>query len=120
MEAHEVALEYGGAPGIINRGLIESAIARPYTGYYRTISKKGAALTESVCRNHAFTDGNKRTCLALLNLLLERSGYRLHPVADEDLGEAVENLMIAVANGQMTFAQIEQWLKVRIKKKPAK
>jgi len=35
LEAHETALEYGGAQGITNFSSIESAIGRPYTGYYR-------------------------------------------------------------------------------------
>lgn len=77
LEAHNTAIKYGGLPGILNLSLVESAISRPYNGYCRPIRKKTAALIESVCRNHGFADGNKRTCLLLLVLLLDRSGYGL-------------------------------------------
>ncbi|MSO89334.1 MAG: hypothetical protein EXQ89_05135 [Rhodospirillaceae bacterium] len=50
----------------MNIGLIESAIARPYSGYYRSIVKKAAALLESMASNHGFADGNKRTTLILV------------------------------------------------------
>ena len=89
IEAHNTALIHGGQPGVINLNSIKSAIARPYDGYYRQIWKKGAALFESVCRNHGFTDGNKRTAVLLLVLLLERSGYQILPVHDEDIDEAI-------------------------------
>jgi death-on-curing protein len=36
--------EFGGLPGIRDVGAIESALARPYCGYYRAIEKKAAAL----------------------------------------------------------------------------
>ena len=89
IEAHNTALIHGGQPGVINLNSIKSAIARPYDSYYRQIWKKGAALFESVCRNHGFTDGNKRTAVLLLVLLLERSGYQILPVHDEDIDEAI-------------------------------
>ena len=39
---------FGGRGGVLNRGSIESAIGRPYSGYYRSIERKGAALIESL------------------------------------------------------------------------
>lgn len=114
-EAHDTALTYGGTPGVINLHLIESAIARPYSGYYRQIWKKAASLFESVCRNHGFTDGNKRTAVLLLDLLIERSGYELISLEDEDLNDAIENLAVDVANGILEVGQIEEWFRIRIK-----
>jgi death-on-curing protein len=53
--AHDYALSrYGGLPGIRDLGLIESALARPYSGYYRPIEKKAAALVHSLTLNHGF------------------------------------------------------------------
>src|SRR5438445_194495 len=46
--------------------MIESAIGRPYTGYYPRLHQKAAALVESLVRNHGFIDGNKRTAFIIL------------------------------------------------------
>jgi death-on-curing protein len=118
LEAHNTAIKYGGLPGILNLSLVESAISRPYNGYYRPIRKKAAALIESVCRNHGFADGNKRTCLLLLVLLLDRSGYGLARRGGEDRNRATEDMLIKVARGEMNFAQIEEWIDVRLVKRP--
>ena len=53
------ALLFGGLPGIRDLGLIESAVSRPFTGYYRSIESKAAALVQSMSGNHGFIDGNK-------------------------------------------------------------
>jgi death-on-curing protein len=67
LDAHERALTFGGLPGIRDLGAVQSAIARPYTGYYRKIEEKAAAIVESVAAGHCFTDGNKRTSLYLFD-----------------------------------------------------
>ncbi len=54
----------------------------------------------------------------LLLLLLERSGYDLQPRPNEDINDAIEDLAVSVANGEMDISQIEQWLKERIKVNP--
>src|SRR5581483_9899442 len=95
----------------------ESAIARPYSGYYRRIEQKAAALVESVAANHGFADGNKRTALILVYTLLERSGFELCPLlASESLNEAVEELILGVAEGKMPFDDMVHWFKSRIKR----
>ncbi len=98
-KAHDTASTHEGTPGVINLHLIESAIARPYNGYYRRILKKATSLFESICRNHGFTDGNKRTAVLLSELLIERSGYELVSDDNEDLDNAIEDLAVNVANG---------------------
>ena len=118
LEAHEVALRYGGADGIISLDLIEAAIGRPYTGYYLAIYKKAAALVESMCMNHGFTDGNKRTSLLLLEILLQRSGYKLRSLNGEELNKAVEDMLVSVASGDMVYGEVELWMKARIEKLP--
>ena len=117
IEAHDTALQYGGRAGVLSQAAIESAIGRPYSGYYRLIHQKASALIHSVCRNHGFTDGNKRTAVLLLGLFLDRSGYRLQALRGEDINLAIEDTMVAIANGDITYEQIEDWLKRRIRKK---
>ena len=115
LDAHERALRYGGRPGVINRGLIESAIVRPYSGYYRAIRFKAAALVESMAGNHGFVDGNKRTTLILLNLLLERSGYRLTPSeGGGSIQKEVEDMILDVVGKQLSFDDLAEWFRKRI------
>ena len=83
-----------------------SAIARPYHGYHRGIHEKAAALVEGVVRNHGFADANKRTSLYLVELLIQRSGYRL-TAPDEDIVETI----VAVADGRTAYPDLAQWFK---------
>jgi death-on-curing protein len=76
LAAHQTALLMGGVDGVRDVGLLESAIARPYSGYHRPVSRK-AALLHSLALNHGFVDGNKRTALLVLRVFLERSGYAI-------------------------------------------
>ena len=117
LEAHDIALTYGGLAGILNLGQLQAAIARPYVGYYRPIYSKAAALAESICRNHAFADGNKRTCFALVLLFLFRSDYEIRPIDGETIAESLEDLIVEIANGNRTFDQIEDWFKTHVRKK---
>jgi death on curing protein len=109
---------FGGLAGIPNPGLVASAIERPYNGHYRSISRKCAALVESVSRNHGFADGNKRTTIILLHTLLTRSGFKLCPCGEyEDLETAVEQTVIDVVTGALSFDKLEAWLQVRIRRR---
>ena len=73
LHQHDEALEDGGRPGILNEHAVRSALARPYHGYHRRIHEKAAALLHGIVSNHGFVDGNKRTGLYLIELLLRRS-----------------------------------------------
>ena len=64
--AHSRLIEaFGGAPRVRDRGALESALARPQSGYYADIIQQAAALLESLSQNHPFVDGNKRTAIAV-------------------------------------------------------
>jgi death-on-curing protein len=111
LSAHRLALTFGGLDGILNPPLIESALARPYCGYYPRISEKAAALAESMARNHGFADGNKRTTVILLDILVQNSGYSLEPVGEEDIEKALEETIVKVADGKMPFEDLASWFK---------
>jgi death-on-curing protein len=115
LEAHHYALAFGGLPGIRHEPGIRAAIGRPYSGYYRAIERKAAALFESVACGHAFTDGNKRTAVLLVDLLLERSGYRLVPAtARENLTTEYEAFALWVITEHPDFDDIVAWYRARI------
>ncbi|WP_299505735.1 type II toxin-antitoxin system death-on-curing family toxin [Cypionkella sp.] len=108
--AHDEALSYGGREGVTSLHLIQSALARPYSGYHSPIAKKVAALLHSVVANHGFVDGNKRTAWLLAELLVERSGYRLNIPDDEP----IDDLVVGVASGDVDFDALVQWFRERL------
>lgn len=55
-------------------GLLEVALYRPQTGYYRDLVEEAAALWESIAQNHPFIDGNKRAAFAVIYTLLAING----------------------------------------------
>lgn len=100
---------------VLDAGRIEAAINRPYSGYFRAIASKAAALFEAIANNHGFVDGNKRTAILLTDLLIKRSGYRLTASdASEDLNSALEELAVSVARGDLQLADITDWFKQRL------
>jgi death-on-curing protein len=88
--------------GVLNEHSIHSAIGRPYSGYHRTIAEKAAALTEALARNHGFVDGNKRTAVYAMDLLLTRSGYKLRDDDTDRLELELEEMILAVAQANPT------------------
>jgi death-on-curing protein len=97
-------------------GLVESAIARPYSGYYRKIWEKAAALVQSMAANHGFADGNKRTALILLHDLISNSGYQLRPLGNEDLNQEIEKIIVTATSSGTTIQQLMDWFRPRIEK----
>ncbi len=74
--------ETGGEHGVLNLGLLLSAVARPQATFdgqdlYPGLFSKAAALLESLIGNHAFVDGNKRTAITSAGIFLRINGYRL-------------------------------------------
>lgn len=74
--------EHGGGAGIRDRGLLESAIARPqnleaYGDPTPDPIDLAIAYAAGIAHNHPFVDGNKRTALIALELFLNLNGYDL-------------------------------------------
>jgi death on curing protein len=113
LSAHDEALKVGGVQGVLDLGLIESAIARPYCGYYPKISQKAAALVHSFATNHGFLDGNKRTTLILLSLLLEKSGYQF-TMSGGRANKELEQVILSVVRRETTFDKLVQWFDRRL------
>jgi death on curing protein len=64
--------------------------------------------------NHGFLDGNKRTALIMLNLLLRRSGYYLRANNQQKLNNDVEAMILALVEHRMNFDEMVIWLERRI------
>ncbi len=112
LRLHQLSIEkYGGAVGIRDHGLLDSAIARPYqtfdgTDLYPTPLLKAAAIAESLIINHPFIDGNKRTGFLSMFALLRKENIDL--TADE---EAAYNFTIDISTGKMKFDDIVLFLR---------
>ena len=108
---HQLIENYGGAHGLRDKGLLESAVFRPQIGYYSTIAEEAAALMESLANNHPFLDGNKRIAFAAAHTFLLVNGYDLEvrPLA------AYEFMMHSIARGEFRFGPILKWINNHIR-----
>jgi len=76
-EIHRVLIKrFGGPEGVRDFGLLESALFRPQSGYYKNLSEMAAALFESLIKNHPFVDGNKRVAFFATDVFFRMNGYK--------------------------------------------
>lgn len=113
LRLHEILIaRFGGLGGVRDLGLLESALMRPQTGHYKTLSLEAAALLQSLTQNHAFVDGNKRVAFAVTAIFLRMNRYRLK--VDPDNGEAF--LIEQVIQKKVGLEVIATWLEQHMKK----
>jgi death-on-curing protein len=101
--------EHGGGEGVRDRGLLESAMARPRNawGYGVTdLCTLAAALGHGIARNHPFVDGNKRTAFVVVETFLILNGAEL---GASDAESVVA--MLDLAAGEMTEDEFADWLR---------
>lgn len=113
---HERLLErFGGRAGVRDLGLLESALARPRSGYYDSLSQQAAALLQSLALNHVFVDGNKRVAFAGCAVFLHLNGMQLDVQAEE----AEPFLIEAVIQRHAELPEITTWLEAVMRPLPA-
>ena len=100
---------FGGARGVRDYGLLDSALARPRnTRAFRpesTIADLAASCAFGLAKNHAFVDGNKRVAFLSIGLFLAINGYHLNA----DQVDAVQT-MTALAGGELGEADLAAWV----------
>jgi death-on-curing protein len=112
LELHvQLIHRFGGKPGIRDLGLLQSALGRPKSGYYNSLSLQAAALLQSLSLNHSFIDGNKRVAFALTTIFLIMNGQRLKVSADN--GESF--LIERVIKDKVDLRVIAEWLEQNCK-----
>lgn len=90
---------HGGASGIRDEGMLESALARPrQKEVYDApdLYELAAAYLFGIAKNHPFVDGNKRTAFAAADLFLYFNGLSI-----EVEPEAIINLVLKTAAGEI-------------------
>ena len=114
---HEAIIKKAGTKASVRDfSLLHSAVERPNATFdgqdlYPTVFLRAGALLQSICLNHAFTDGNKRTAWLSAKRHLWINGYHLK----SETKEAVD-FMLWVDNTHPELIKISSWLKKHSKK----
>jgi death-on-curing protein len=100
----------GGTLGILNLGLLESALRQPRLFFggedlYPSLAEKAAVLGFTIIHHHPFIDGNKRTGHAAMEIFLILNGYELIAPLDES-----EKVVLQVAAGELTKDELKSWV----------
>jgi death-on-curing protein len=109
LHARQLA-RYGGAGGLRDRGLLESAIAQPQATFdgefvHQGLFAMASAYLFHIVRNHSFVDGNKRTGLLTALVFLDLNGICL-----EHDSPGLYELTLGIAEGRVTKAEAAQKL----------
>jgi death on curing protein len=111
---HEEQLaEHGGADGVRDMGLLESALARSQNLLaYGTPDPAdlAAAYAGGIARNHPFIDGNKRTAWVVAETFVELNGAE---IAADDAG--AYEAMLALAEGRIDESAFAAWMRPQLK-----
>lgn len=108
VHAEQLAL-FGGADGIRDLGLLESALGRPLNkfSYGETdLAVLAAAYAFGIARNHAFVDGNKRAAFASIIVFLGLNGIDFD-VTPED----ATAMILSLAAGEVSEESLTRWIR---------
>jgi len=107
---------FGGAEGLREPSLLESAVAAPQVtigGYspFADLAEVAAAYLFYLCRNHPFLDGNKRTALGACLVFLRLNGVEPKPDSVK-----WESLTFAIAAAQLDRDEATKQLRLLLPK----
>ncbi len=113
----QVIHQFGGDPGLRDRGLLASAVAMPQASFdgkdlHGSLVEKAAAYHFHLCTHHPFLDGNKRVAVVAAELFLWINGHQL-PATDAE----IEKLTMGVASGQLPKDHVSEFFATHVKKK---
>jgi death on curing protein len=107
---HDESLaEHGGACGLRDEGLLDSALARPMNllAYGKPdAADLAAAYGVGLAKNHTFVDGNKRVALLSVGLFLALNGFRLNAAQSD-----ATLTMLSVASGEIDEPAFARWIR---------
>lgn len=108
----ESLAEHGGAEGLRDEGLLDSALARPLNllAYGAPdIPDLAAAYASGITQNHPFVDGNKRAALLAAGLFLGLNGLRLQASQVD-----ATRVTLGLAAGEIDEATFAAWLRAHV------
>lgn len=114
---HAKALaRFGGAEGLRDEGLLDSALARPQDALHYSEEQDVAALAASyafgLAKNHPFVDGNKRAAFMSVGLFLGANGWELNAEPADSI-----RAVLALAGGEIGEEEFAAWLRLHIKRR---
>jgi death-on-curing protein len=116
VHAEQLAL-FGGADGVRDLGLLESALARPlnkFTYGETNFAALAAAYAFGIAHNHAFVDGNKRAAFAAIIVFLGLNGI------DFDVTpEAATAIILGLAAGEINEEGLTRWIEDNLPNAPS-
>ena len=103
--------ETGGAHGIRDEGLLESAVLTPMqtfegTELFPSVEEKAARLGYGLVKNHAFVDGNKRIGAHAMLVFLAVNGIRIWYTQKE-----LSDIIVQIASGEKDYPDLLLWLR---------
>ena len=113
---HDESLaEHGGASGLRDEGLLDSALARPLnlvSNEKPDVAALAACYAVGLAKNHPFVDGNKRAGFLAMGLFLFLNGRRLTATQAE-----ATVTMLAVASGEIDEKALADWIRRNLAKR---
>ena len=100
----ELLAAFGGAPGIREEGLVESALSSPRN--HHDLFRLAAAYAHAFSRNHPFVDGNKRVAFMAAHVFLGVNGYDFQAPQED-----VVRTMLLLAERRITESDLAGWLR---------
>ena len=106
----QLMAQSGGLTGVRDLGALESALSQPQMTFegqelYPAVIEKASTLCFSLINNHSFIDGNKRIGHAAMEVFLILNGYEIEAPVEEQ-----EQVILAVASGQLGRKDFTKWL----------
>jgi len=100
---------FGGAPGLRDEGMLQSALERPINKWryeHSELPDLAAAYAYGLAKNHAFIDGNKRIAFMSMMIFLIKNGVEFSP----DPAQAT-TIILALAAGEVSEQSLARWIR---------
>lgn len=102
--------EFGGADGLRDEGLLDSALAAPFHAFggqpaFPSIMEKAERLGFGLIKNHPFSDGNKRIGTHVMLVFLAINGIELEYTQKE-----LYEIILRVAGSEITYEDLLSWV----------
>lgn len=101
---------YGGALGVLNEGMLDSALQAPFQTFggeelFPDDKDKIIRLSYGLIKNHSFRDGNKRIGALVLLVMLTLNGYKV-----EATNEEFTDIIMGIAASEKDEEDLKEWV----------
>jgi death-on-curing protein len=100
---------FGGAPGLRDQGMLQSALQRPQDKWHyehASMDVLAAAYAFGLAKNHPFVDGNKRIAFMAMMAFLRKNGIRFAPSPAHATA-----ILLSLAAGEVSEESLARWIR---------